>query len=489
MHALVAFIAGFFFLTPSPLVQQTQQLRTKSIVFPCKASSVALPELTGGDKNTTTTTNYFPCTHALPLPRWDKVHHTIDKAYYVAHKAPVSTYLIIISPAIASFVLVQGWKGEESLQQLTNAVQTVLQKNPVLTGRATCPHNWWKHPEINILPGWFPPDKHPFVETIDLRYKLRHRTSLDNLSTQEQLKYIDKHVAPHVGRHDTTLQQIHKQSPLFGVKVVLLPNDYACVYTRMSHCIGDLVTYYMVMDQISSADRGGELRPIHWDNPRKAVHEIFPEELSKRDIQRLYGIPFILGVGTHVPTMWLRKQKYLLLDDTKIKEQKAYYKQVKKLDGITTNDIITSALCDACRSTDVFAMTRSMRGVAPGIGLRDGGNLHCEVPFHRVAGRNPIVVQDIVDKGRYFELGEVPLFESLMGKVGRISNCVAPISRMSFGGLKPVLYCPSKAFLDDTPLDTAIIFRTKNGETAVLHNFQKMVPSKQLEAILLAEKK
>ena len=416
-----------------------------------------------------------------------KHHEEIFNPDYIAHNAPKSTYLILNSPAIASFVLVKGWT-PESLESFSKAVDTVVMENKVLTGKATCPQNWWKDPQIGIQPGTFLPERHggnhSFVTTIDVSDKL---PSIEGLDTADQMAYIDKRVGRLVGRLDSTLQQIHKESPLFDVKVVLLPDDYACIYTKMSHCIGDLVTYYEILDQISSIDKGEELRPINWDNPMKAKHEIFPESLTTRDLERLYGLPFLVGIASHVPTMPFRKKEYLLLDEKKIKQTKADYK-AKGCTAVSSNDIITAALCDAARSTDIFALTRSMRGVTHGLGLRDGGNLHCEIPFQRCAGRNPLVIKDILEKGNYFEPDEVPIWESITGRVGRISNCVAPMNRMSFGGCTPICYCPSKSFLDFTPLDTAIIFRVAKGQDAVLHNFQKMSDSKMLNDLLLSNK-
>ena len=408
---------------------------------------------------------------------------TPDVPDYIAHNAPKSTYLILSSPAIASFVLVKGWS-QESLETFTNAVNTVVSANPILTGRATCPKNWWKEPEIGIITGAFQPEYHNFVETID---KTQHVPTPKGLSTTDQLEYIERHVARHVGDLDSTLQQIYNKAPLFDAKVVLLPDNYACIYIKMSHCIGDMMTYYEILDQVSTVDKGGAILPINWDNPLKAKHEIFPEELSKRDLNRLYGIPFLAGLASHVPFMPFRKKEYMLLSDEKIKAAKASYK-AKGITGVSSNDIITAALCDANRSTDIFALTRSMRGVSQGLGLRDGGNLHCEIPFQRCAGRNPLVIKDIIEKGRYFEPDEVPAWSSWTGKVGRLSNCIVPMNRMSFGGCKPLCYCPSKSFLDFTPLDTAIIFRAAKGQDAVLHNFEKVnKKSKLLEDILASD--
>lgn len=419
---------------------------------------------------------------------------------YVAHSAPKSTYLILNSPAISSFILVKGWR-EQSLQILTGTVHDMVKANPILTGRACCADNWWKDPTIRIQMGEFQPPqssranqndddddggyRHSFVTAIDKTNRLPVLPEDDNDSLK-QLHYIDRFVAPLVGKIDSTLQQIQTNSPLFDVKVVVLPNGYACLYMKMSHCIGDFVTYYELLDQIVSLDKGEKIRPIHWDNPLKARHEIFPTDLTKQDVERLYGLPFLVGIASHVPTMPFQKKRYLLLSEEKIKRKKRELKELKGYHGLSANSIVTAALCDANRSTDIFALTKSMRGAVPGLGLRDGGNLHCEVPFQRCAGRNPMVIQDIVDRGTYFEPDEVPFWPSAIGKVGRISNCVVPMHHMTFGGgCKSLCYCPSKGFFNHVPLDAAVIFRVAKGKDAILHNFRSMTTSKLLNEILL----
>ena len=503
-HFIAGLTVGYAFLSSTHTNFQTRRVPssiTKQLVtsqvpwsanyyFPRKATAI-------GSASCFPQTS--PPTSQLPMPdqptsgarqrgRDDTVSDDTTPSY-VAHNAPKSTYLILNSPAISSFVLVKGWKGEESLKSFKDAVNTVVSNNPVLTGRATCPDDWWKDPIINIKTGEFVPGEsgHEFVQTIDKRNGLP--IIADEASTPDHLTYIDRHIAPVVGKLDFTLQHIHNKSPLFEAKVVLLPNDYACIYTKMSHCIGDLVTYYEILDQISSIDKGKkDLHLINWNNPLKAKHEIFPEELSQRDFRRLYGIPFLIGIASHVPFMPLRKKEYLFLNKDKIMEEKAKY-NANGIRGITSNEIITAALCDANRSTDIFAMTRSMRGISRGLDLRDGGNLHCEIPFSRCAGRNPLVIKDILEKGRYYEPNEVPIWEALTGRVGRISNCVAPIQRMSFGGgCKPLCYCPSKSFLNFTPFDTAVIFRACDGQVAIMHNFANVEKNSKLYKELLVPK-
>jgi hypothetical protein len=92
-----------------------------------------------------------------------------------------------------------------------------------------------------------------------------------------------------------------------------------------------------------------------------------------------------------------------------------------------------------------------------------------------------------LDRGQYFEPDEIPYWPCVTGRIGRISSCVVPMHNMSFGGCKPLCYCPNKSFLDHTPMDVAVIFRVAERKDAVLHNFQHMRPSKQLQSILLED--
>ena len=460
---------------------------------------------------------------------WDETLHLLESAlngqlppqrreepFYLAHSAPRSTFLILNAPSIASFILVQGWNGDESLNTLKMAVETVLRDNPVLTGKAVTPTpNWWAQPEIRIVPGAFMPDTnenkgHSFVQTIDKRKSLPLLKGIES-HPSNLLDYIDSHVSPLVrGRMGTTLQQIHNESPLFEIQVILLPDGYACLYIQMSHCIGDFVTYYTLLNQIADVEReplrsldgdndtAGQSKHrnrhwIQWDNPLRPTHELYPPGFTRRDVQRMYGLPFLLGVTSHVPSMPFRQTHRLLLDRNKVKAMAAELAHQEELKGssvFTSNEVITAALCDANRSTDIFSMARSTRGLSHGgsvgFGLHDGGNLHIEIPIHRCAGRNPVAIRDMIQKGRYFEPDEVPLFPSVTGRVGRITNCVAPIRRggLTLGGCLAVCYSPSKAFLEYCPLDTAMIYRVNKDLYGVMHNFKTMHESDFLEALL-----
>jgi hypothetical protein len=407
-----------------------------------------------------------------------------ETSYYLASKSR-SAQLLIRAPSIGSFLLLKGWT-DSSLDTFTAAVNHIVQENPVLTGQCFGDIFSIQPDEIRIYPGAFLPNNHSFVQVIDISSDTTCPSPADLQSPTEVLRYINRHVSPLIGKGGKSVADIIKnQLPLFRVNVVRLKDNYAVMYIEMSHCIGDLVTFYHIAEQIACSEKGEQIRPIEWDNPGIASHELYPDTFTKRDVDRFYGLAFFFGILWQLPgSILFRKTQCLLLSREKIKLK---VDEIEARGGgrrVTSNDIVTAALCDMCRSTDVFAFTRSMRGIVPGLKRRTGGNLHCEVPFQRCAGRNPRIIQDIVGKGRYFEPNEIPLCTSLLGRVGRITNCVISCGKLAFGGAQTVCVFPPTTFLD-VPIDTAFIFMADKQTLGVLHNFRETEESELLNDILL----
>jgi hypothetical protein len=399
----------------------------------------------------------------------------IDQEESILVSKSFSTPLLSQAPSVSSFILVKDWS-DEALEKFTVAVNAVIEENPILTGKVTGKIKLWAASELSVLTGIYRPGSHSFVRQIELK----NIPSPKNLDLAGQLDYIQKNVASRVGKKKSVMDQIKDESPLFGATVVALPDGYACIHVDMSHCVGDLMTYFQIVHQITDTELGKKVRPIEWENPLIRSHELFPDGFSKRDIARAYGLPFFVGILLHLPFMFQRKKEYMLLSRDKVKAKTDEY-NAKGGEHVSSNDVMTAALCDANRSSDIFAFTRSMRGVTPGLHANTGGNLHCEVSFQRCAGRNPHFIRDMLKKGRYFEPGEFPLFESLTGRIGRITNCVVPSRQCSYGGATTVCYSPPEAFLDFCPMDTAIIFRANKDTFGVLHNFNEIEKSKFLD--------
>lgn len=216
---------------------------------------------------------------------------------------------------------------------------------------------------------------------------------------------------------------------------------------KMSHAIGDGTTFFQLVSQISSFMNGRTPAKIDWDNPLKTTHEIYPETFSERDYTRSYGLPFGWGLfkvchpyaplhctlfifalifnlsQKNLRTLGKRKLEYLLLSKDKIaRKKKVLNSEDSDGEAISANDVIMSALCEMCGSSDIFAFDKSVRGNKEGLPKSAAGNLFCEVPFDREAGKDPSFFRKIVNGGSYFHADDIPLLPFLNGRVGRITS-------------------------------------------------------------------
>lgn len=417
-----------------------------------------------------------------------------DKAaHYLVHTGP-TTPMLIRAASVASFTLAQGWsngRDDTSLEAFERAVRDVVRANPILTGRAMSIQGaggLLDRDEIHVVPGAFLPDgadSHSFVEVIDARKK---SPSPLGLREEDLLNYIDKFVSPLIPNPCApTIDQIQNQAPLFWTKVVLLPDNYACFYIGMSHCLGDITTFTNLLDQLSSS-RAGRHKPreIDWDNSIKATHQLSPKDFSDRDTCIAYGLPFLIGLGANVIGKGERKNQFLTLSSEKIraKRQELYNSPTDDNATLSSNDIITAALCESCGSSDIFAFTRSLREMRHGEYGCLAGNLYIEIPFSRREGSDPNAFHRIMRRGRYYERDKLPLWPFLTGRVGRITSCIAPKGmKFDFGNTQTVCHSPPKAFLQSCPFDCAVIFTMDPDHVGIMHNFLEVDETGLLEQL------
>ena len=245
----------------------------------------------------------------------------------------------------------------------------------------------------------------------------------------------------------------------------------------MSHALGDGTTFFQLVNQISSYMNGNVPKPIHWNNPNKSSHEIYPDIFSQRDYHRSYGLPFGFGLAKNLRTLSKRRCKYLLLSKDKIAKVKnemrrnesrtnngnTILKDRNKVarERISTNDIVMSAICELNGSCDIFAFDRSIRGLKEGVHASDAGNFFVEIPFNKEAGADPVEIRKILlsDSGSFYNNNEVPLMPFLNGRVGRITSLATITHEMTFPGSELLCQFPSASFISELPLDVAVIFK------------------------------
>ena len=163
-------------------------------------------------------------------------------------------------------------------------------------------------------------------------------------------------------------------------------------------------------------------------------------------------------------------------------------KALQKLEkgAISANDIIMSALCEMCGSSDIFAFDRSVRGIKEGVPQSSAGNFFWEIPFERERGKSPFEIRKILsDKlGSYYGTNDIPLLPFLNGRVGRITSLASVTHKTTFPGADLICQFPSASFIQDLPLDVAVIFRFDDDHWGIMHNFRRVNPSPLLDEIV-----
>jgi len=375
-------------------------------------------------------------------------------------------------PSIATFTLVQGWN-HETTQQLKKSVEEVVRRNPILSGRATMTDFF--HTKISIVPGDNGENNGDFFHEIKLDEAALSAISNMNLSSMNEtdiLHFMDDFLAPVVPKTLSTYESIQQKAPLFGVDIIQLPNNYACYVMTLSHCVGDGVTYYNVMDEIHrEMNQLNSHKDLVWSHPDIANHEVFPDRFSPRDASISYGFPFFLGLLKNFVNMKKQQKSYIILDKNKVRDKKDDLLALGDEVHLSDNDVITAALCEASSSSDIFAYTMNMRKRHSHF----GGNFHHEIPFSRNRATDPRAFRNIVKNGFYFDTNELPICPFVLGKVGRISS-IASVQKLIKPAAMDRIVCHAmlSSFCENVPLDTAFIISMNDEAYVILHNFREL---------------
>lgn len=413
-----------------------------------------------------------------------------DDSTYLIHKGR-AVNMIKRCVALEGLSLSNGWTNQAT-QAFTLAVEAVVRANPILTGQLVeekkTPWPWSNKSTLRVIPGVFPPESHSFVTIVEPPSDLTSPEQAAGISANKLFHHVHSQVAPCLlDKPEFSYDQIKNASPLFDAKIMDFGDGYAAYSIKLSHAIGDGTTFFQIVSQISSYMNGRDPQPINWNNPLKAIHEIHPENFSKRDYERSYCGPFGWGVFKNIRTLSKRKCEYLLLNKDKIsKKKKELQKSADENKRISSNDIIMSAICEMCGSSDAFAFDRSVRGIKEGVDKHDAGNFFWEIPFDREAGTNPSVIRNILtsDSGTYYGKDKIPLMPFLNGRVGRITSLASITHQTTFPGSQVICQFPSASFIRDLPLDVAVIFRFDEENFGIMHNFRRVMDSPLLGEII-----
>lgn len=349
--------------------------------------------------------------------------------------------------------------------------------NPILTGHVYESNH---KRELWIESGTFSPETHNFLRILDPPSKV---PDFDSLDPTQVLETLSEDIIPLIEGSELSSEQIKRRLPLLAATLMFLPNGYAVFSLKVSHCVGDGVTYFELVKQVSLYMSGLEVPPIQWDNPLKATHEFFPPYFTQREIDISYGAPFLLGCVKNVLTS-RRSPTVFLLDKNKINAKKRQLREETGSVDISSNDVITAGICEANGSSDVFIFTENVREVVDGVPRNAGGNYLWEIPVPRGVSKRPESLRKAVKASGYRD-EELPLQPFLCGRVGRVTSLASITTGVVYEGMEMICSVPSLTFMKDIPLDVAVIFRFNRQFWGVLHNTAKFKVAGLLEDALV----
>ena len=311
---------------------------------------------------------------------------------------------------------------------------------------------------------------HEFVKILTLS---NTRAMEEMASATEMLQWFDQDLFSLLDESELTSTQIKHKLPLFGATLVLLPGNHALYSIKMSHCVGDGVTFFHLVKQVSHCMSGLSVSPIDWDNPAKATHEIYPPSFSWRDAEVAYGAPFLVGALKNLLSIRRRQAHMFLLNKHKITAERQRLRDQHGSSSISSNDVITAALCKANQSSDVFVFTENARGVKEGVPRNAAGNFFWEVPVSRKVCSRPEELRNVISSSNlgYYKTNELPLLPFLCGRVGRVTSLASIAENVLYEGVEIMSTVVPVSLMNLIPLDVAIIFRFNAEYWGVLHNF------------------
>jgi len=352
--------------------------------------------------------------------------------------------------------------------------------NPILTGRVKEKRKHLFDPgELQIQAGAFPSSQHNFVNRIQLPAELE-LPNLDELNATEIVSFLQTRIFPLLEECELTSKQIKDKLPVFSTALLELPEGYAIYSMKMSHAVGDGVTFFQLLKELSMLMSNVEISaPIEWNSSLKATHEFYPDSFTPRDVEVAYGFPFMLGLFKNFPYIQNRHQQIMLFSKQKVTSLKRELRQSLNCTDLSSNDVITAAFCEANRSSDIFVFTENARGIKEGIPRNSGGNLFWEIPVSRECCAKPDEYrrqqQRILRDGhQFYKPNQLPFEPFVYGRVGRLTSLASITEKVVLENTKVVCTLPYLSFIKEIPLDVAVIFRFNNDYWGVLHNFANM---------------
>ncbi|KAG7343859.1 hypothetical protein IV203_021867 [Nitzschia inconspicua] len=390
------------------------------------------------------------------------INDNIKPEHYVVHTGR-SADMIKRSPALSGITLCKGWS-PSATDAFRRAVQACVTKNPILSG-----HVYEKHKkELWIQTGTFSPESHEYCKLLQppsiTGPSLSSMAKDDNDSqilNELMTRYLDL-----FDSSELTSEQINKRLPLFAASL-MVENDVALFSMKLSHAVGDGVTFFEILKQVSLLmSNDGHDSPtipcIEWNHPLKPTHEFYPPNFSDCDIEISYGTPFLLGCVKNVVTQYgRRKPSVFLIDKNKISTLKRKFREDAKGNDysaaatatatapVSSNDVITSGLCQANVGADLFVFTENVRALVDDIPRNAGGNFLWEIPVRREVCVQPERLRGFIQaqQQQYQHMDDkqtqqLPWRPFLCGTVARVTSLASITESIVYKDVKTIFHSP-----------------------------------------------
>jgi hypothetical protein len=421
---------------------------------------------------------------------------------FLVHEQGYSRDMILRSPSIAGINLIENWS-DKATNDLMQATRQLVQANPILRGRACMKQ---ANQQLWITSASVDDDnkqQHDFLRILPTPKNAPDFSKITGI--QERLDAIQKKLIPLFHPKELTpltSEQISRKLPLFGVTLIELPNNFAAYAITMSHAVGDGVTFFQLIKELSLYMNHLPVEhAIDWNCPSKATHEFSPPGSTNRDAAVTYGPAMMAGALFNFPLLPLRKAEILLLKKEKVNVQRRALRAACNTTDISGNDIITAAVCEACQSSDLFFFTENARRQQKGGGAGDpttllppppimaGGNFLHEIPVSRETAIHPQLLRKVIQDGHgeySHKPNALPVAPFLFGRVGRVTSLASIAENVLYDDTTVVCTLPLASFIQQIPLDVAMIFRYDKHHWGVLHNFQQFNKKAKLLSAILA---
>ena len=364
----------------------------------------------------------------------------------------------------------QFYKGNKNnaITFLKERIKLIIEQNPWLGG--TLVKDPKKHGKLIAIR--YPKNNVPFDKIIQIDDTLK----ISNDMPYQEIVNIVKKSTVHV---DTGYALCKTGDPIMKCTIGQSASDDSfVVFFSISHVVADGFTYYTVLNMLFE---NAEIFPL--DAIRNEKHrETLPDHIGKKAYKWMVN-PGCGQIMNFLGLMCCGKKNQpvycFLVDKTKLANAKAKAKEGPNApEFVSTNDILTSGFGRAT-NTRLLTMAMDFRGRVSGLTKRTAGCYHAGLLFDPDSYSTPGNIRNAL-------AGPQPQSRvgSLPGCCGAtFGNWTAMISNWGSGSngdygipeCEHLLHIPYVQ-TNDMPVDFAIVFKPRKGETAVMVGYQYAKP-------------